>query len=329
MERSRPEYPFCEIDLGFGGKQHADLDRHAKDLDAFEQTYHQISAGRYTGLTRKLDLGAGCSILIEFFNQTLDQWGCTVPGKFCVIFFFNESGHSKLGGREFDSSTIILCPPNGDYDLRSATGSAFCALAFPTRYVADALKVEFPEASPLQTTGLPTTLVDKPVTVKVLRQIVNQVLATVALPPGEEREQLLTAFRLSLATISVGLIHDHLKPLDFGSQESGSVLLATAVRDAMRAQSEKTLSIGDLANSHGVSRRTIETSFRSVFGQSPALYQRVILLNRFRSALLAPANRKRSIGDIASEFGIWHLSRLAQQYRRQFHEFPSDRGRYE
>ncbi|WP_375700011.1 hypothetical protein [Pseudophaeobacter sp. TrK17] len=47
-------------------------------------------------------------------------------------------------------------------------------------------------------------------------------------------------------------------------------------------------------------------------------------MNEFRSALLRPENEKACIGDVAADFSIWHLSRLAQNYRHQFGELPSD-----
>lgn len=39
---------------------------------------------------------------------------------------------------------------------------------------------------------------------------------------------------------------------------------------------------------------------------------------------MAQKNTDKTIGDIASEFEFWHLSRLAQKYQTHFGELPSE-----
>ncbi len=64
-------------------------------------------------------------------------------------------------------------------------------------------------------------------------------------------------------------------------------------------------------------------SFQTCLEQSPGMYLRLVRLNEIRRALQSSRNNQRSIGDIAAEWGVWHLSRLAQYYSLQFGELPS------
>jgi AraC-like DNA-binding protein len=50
-------------------------------------------------------------------------------------------------------------------------------------------------------------------------------------------------------------------------------------------------------------------------------------LNAIRRALLSEENAGISIGDIASRWGVWHLSRFAADYRGLFGELPSESRR--
>jgi AraC family ethanolamine operon transcriptional activator len=83
------------------------------------------------------------------------------------------------------------------------------------------------------------------------------------------------------------------------------------------------LTMQELCSMLGVSRRTLENVFLETVGSSPYQYVRMLRLNVIRRELLAEENHAVPIGDIAAKYGIWHLSRFAQDYRRLFGHLPS------
>jgi len=95
------------------------------------------------------------------------------------------------------------------------------------------------------------------------------------------------------------------------------------VRSYLDANPESALSITDICNEVGVTRRTLQNAIQEVFAISPQHYLKAIRLNAFRRALKARDPLRESIGDIAARWGFWHLSQLAQDYRRLFGELPS------
>ena len=56
---------------------------------------------------------------------------------------------------------------------------------------------------------------------------------------------------------------------------------------------------------------------------SPTMYLRIVALHDVRKALLAGRPGRETVGRAAADFGFWHLSRFAGQYRALFGESPS------
>jgi AraC family ethanolamine operon transcriptional activator len=83
------------------------------------------------------------------------------------------------------------------------------------------------------------------------------------------------------------------------------------------------LTMSELCQLIGASRRTLESIFVEALDMSPYQYVRALRLNAVRKALLSEENANRAIGDVASHWGIWHLSRFAADYRNMFGELPS------
>lgn len=78
-----------------------------------------------------------------------------------------------------------------------------------------------------------------------------------------------------------------------------------------------------LCQAVGVSERTLQYAFRERFGVTPAAFLKARRLNAIRKKLRDPFANGAVIGEIASEFGFWHQSQFATDYRRAFGEVPS------
>ena len=79
-----------------------------------------------------------------------------------------------------------------------------------------------------------------------------------------------------------------------------------------------------LCRAVGVSERTLQYAFRERFGVTPAAFLKARRLNAIRKKLRDPFANSAIIGEIASEFGFWHQSQFAADYRRAFGEGPSE-----
>lgn len=94
-------------------------------------------------------------------------------------------------------------------------------------------------------------------------------------------------------------------------------------RTHVLTRSWESITIADVCDRVGVSRRTLQTCFREVLDTNPGHYLRAIRLDRVRRELRGAA-RTVQIKDVATRWGFWHLSHFANEYRAMFGELPSE-----
>ena len=84
------------------------------------------------------------------------------------------------------------------------------------------------------------------------------------------------------------------------------------------------VTLSDLSAVAGVSERRVRDAFSDCHGMSPTSYLRVAALREVRSKLLDGPFARDPVTRAALDFGFWHLSRFAGQYRTLFGESPSE-----
>lgn len=83
------------------------------------------------------------------------------------------------------------------------------------------------------------------------------------------------------------------------------------------------ISIPELANVIGYSRRALENSFKSAFGVGPGKYISEKRLLAVRQILLESDESAKTVGDIASQWGYFNTSYFTKLYRDRFGETPA------
>lgn len=78
-----------------------------------------------------------------------------------------------------------------------------------------------------------------------------------------------------------------------------------------------------LSDACGVSERTLQYAIQERFGMTPHQFIKAMRLAKARLALRRADHDKDTVGNIATQFGFWHLGRFAAEYRRAFGELPS------
>ncbi len=102
-----------------------------------------------------------------------------------------------------------------------------------------------------------------------------------------------------------------------------SVRIVRACEDHAARARYQGVTLVDLCAASGASERWVRHAFHQCYGMAPTAYLRVIALYEVRDALLHGPAGDATVGRAASEFGFWHLSRFAGQYRALFGESPS------
>ena len=93
--------------------------------------------------------------------------------------------------------------------------------------------------------------------------------------------------------------------------------------DLLEDRSGTSLHVEELADTLGVSVRTLNNVFREQMGISPRHFVRAYTLNAARSALRSAEPGSVRVSDIAARFGIWEWGRFSRDYQQLFGELPS------
>ncbi len=318
-------YPIYACKPTFARSEHLAPCQQSSTYSHFEQVYHQLSRGVYSGLTTFIDFGGLFSIEMESFNQELDQWGAVGEDRFCIVFQTTDVPINRVGNQFFERDSVLCMSPGGDFDLRVTPETSFCAIIFRADFIEPLIKHFYPKLAEADRLIFPTTLAREVPILGALRSLISQLVEFQA---GEAESEASAgrkhSLEFSIISLAAGLIADQAgqnvgEKLDVGH---GFAKVA-AIRKFMRQASGVDVQVERLASTFGMSRRQIEYLFRKRFDLSPNHYKKLILLNEFQAALLKPENCGRCIGDIAADFNIWHLSRLAQEYRELFGILPS------
>jgi AraC-like DNA-binding protein len=94
--------------------------------------------------------------------------------------------------------------------------------------------------------------------------------------------------------------------------------------DYIRAHENRPVSVAEVAAAAGVSARSLSRAFHRRHGMSTQAYIRQRRLEAVHRALLGAESTAAKVSTIAPEFGFIELGRFAVEYRKRFHESPSE-----
>ncbi len=98
---------------------------------------------------------------------------------------------------------------------------------------------------------------------------------------------------------------------------------ALIIRDQVYAHMDGKISIESLATQHNVTERTLQKSFKSLFGFTPTQFLRQMKLNLVYRDLKHADTRNEKVSRIAQKWGFMHMGRFSNYYTELFGENPS------
>ncbi len=98
---------------------------------------------------------------------------------------------------------------------------------------------------------------------------------------------------------------------------------ALAIRDQIYLHMDGKINIASLAKQHDVSERTLQKSFKSLFGFSPTPFLRNMKLNLVYRDLKFADPSTEKVSSVAQKWGFMHMGRFSNYYTKLFGENPS------
>jgi AraC-like DNA-binding protein len=98
---------------------------------------------------------------------------------------------------------------------------------------------------------------------------------------------------------------------------------AIRARQYIDAHLDQALTMASVCHASYSSPRALQYAFQEIFGVSPKKYIRCARLSRVRCELNLSTKTYGRVTQLATKWGLWHLSRFSSDYYEQFGELPS------
>lgn len=286
----------------------ASIDAQAEQLTGFDQHYEQVGAGNFAGAFMAVD-GDRAGVFIEGMNRMLHQQGAGPDDQVSAVVLFQAPSETVSNGVVFGSEDVLLVGPGGSYD--AVVGAGVMPVVF-------SISFDLTPILPLRRLAARqrgrVRLITDPALSERFRHAATRVLRS-----WDAEKQTVDV----PAEVIQWLMLDLLTTPAAGSSARSLELFRRAKTIITDSLSEQ-IPISEIASRAGVSRRSIEETFRAHMMLSPNQFRKLLRLNNARRLL---ERGDHSVTEAAMNSGMFHLGRFSAEYRDLFGELPSDAAR--
>jgi AraC family ethanolamine operon transcriptional activator len=306
----------------------SDIDEQAAALTGWNQSYLQISAGRFHGVVQRLQFD-GIGLFVEELQQAVHQTGHVQPQVVALGVPALLEGDSRFCGETSHAGALHVFSGRGGFEFRSPQRHVMIGIELDgalfesqvldgSAHAAD----RFSASARLQSLD-PTALTE-------LRQFLlalfeqaarnEERLSTQPAPGGvmaaaatRMRDELLDRLAAAVAPSAGAAAHGAT------TAHAPHARLADRARELVAARLEDPPTVAELCALLGVSRRTLQTCFQTTWGMGPLAWLNMLRLNAVRRHLkTAP-----TVTEAATALGYWHFGHFSRDYQALFGELPS------
>lgn len=302
----------------------SDVDEHAENLDAWEQSYDQLSFGRFRGTLYEAWIG-DIQIFREVTTQAVVEEGKAWGGARTFGVPMAMDGAGTFCDQPLESADQIFSfGPGTGFSLRSprmfdVVGIAVGDEAY--QRAAESLEDHRPGAAG-DRPGVMSCQEGLPRLRAFLSALFDVLESGSAAPLAHPQAQKTLGAAL-LGHIALAARGARDLPAPLPTYRTRKLILERA-REYVLEHAHEAVTIGELCAVLRVSRRTLQYCFQDVLNTSPAQYLRTVRLNGVRRELRLGRACGTQVQDVAARWGFWHLSHFANDYRAMFGELPSE-----
>ena len=300
-----------------------DADDHASCLQHWRQRYDQLSAGAFVGKFEEFWFG-NVQVFRERTNQVVHEVGSAWEGSRTVGVPVALDGTGWYCGEACGLDSLITLRGGDDLDYRTPRVHDVVAVTTDTQAFSDyAAQVEHRDIE--AEIGNRRVIAATPEQATTLRSFLLTVISSLEATPEllrhpQMRKGLEQAIYASLLAAISGSPDAARAP----TPGRGRQLIVDRAREYMSAHIDEPITVADLCTELEVSRRTLQYSFQDILNLNPVSFLRALRLNGVRRALKGAEHGHAAVADIAAQWGFWHLSHFAADYRTMFGELPSE-----
>jgi AraC family transcriptional regulator, ethanolamine operon transcriptional activator len=300
-----------------------DVEAQATSQPGHEQLYSQLTSGRFEGTLDSYVISPRVALFVEATNRSIRKQFSVLPEHLRIGFLVDEAGQFKCygNGAQLGGGDASVNLPMTPLDMHFGENYRGSWITLDYEHVR---RMMLEDKQPSRRPG-------RLQVADWAGGLFRDTLATAQqelFKPGAPRPHASTVaafekflFSIAAWTLSTALGYNGQVRRPNVAHRAQLLRKACEIIDGKLTDG---LTMSELCWMIGTSRRTLENIFMEAFNVSPYQYVRTMRLNAIRKALLSAENASISIGEVASRWGIWHLSRFAADYRSIFGELPSE-----
>jgi len=303
-------------------EQFRDAHIHAAAINSWNQTYTQISAGRLESSLVQIS-NPTCHLFREHINQRVVQQGEAPRGRVCFALPLAVPGTAHMQGREADGQSLFCLHGGQEFIFHMPQGMDLLALTFAREFF-EAQLARLPDpalAEKIERLMRQPVIKVPPRTLLACRQRLLVLFDQACHSDASATRELESRLLLELLTL---LAHPS---CDASQRQSTHSYVVEKLHRATLNNALDAPNIFEACRRLRVSRRTVQNSFRAVTDSTPTHYLRSLRLNGVRRQLMTSCAAHASIGDVAADWGFFHMSHFARAYQELFGELPSQTPR--
>lgn len=295
----------------------ADVHHQATLLRAWDQKYTQLRPGGFTGSVSTLRNG-GVKLFREEMNRAVFQMGALPTTKLAFGLPVRAAGRTYICGEEGTGHSLLVFSGSSGFEFLSPEDFEFYGVEIETAASDDPVFLTMVRT-------LAQVIASSNRAIRLdghrLRKLGRLLGATLCEEGIGERLQTWPDHAAAFNRGLVGWMLDMLQaaPAEAESPPMRHWDTIAAIRQLVAQNSCCPSSVAELTVELGVSRRTLQNACQEIVGLSPVQYLRALRLSEARRMM----EQSRSVTEVATQFGFWHLSYFARDYHAMFGELPS------
>lgn len=315
---------FARSPYSFQRRKTSDSDEHAESLGKWDQIYDQLTPGAFSGEVTDIWF-EGIQIFRETTNRSVSQSGTTWKGSFVIGIPVGLKSPGLFAKQLLTQDSVLTFRGDNDFTLTTPDNFDVVAVAVPEQALIDAIQPHSNEELKQLFPSAPSVLVIPPGKLDELRNCLLSIFDPSNFEPGLlAYPQVQKAMRSAIIGHLAEVLGTATQAPPPSRSFKGRLQVVRDATDYALSHTTEPITVGDLCERLNISRRMLNYCFLEVFGTNPVQYLRTLRLNGVRRELRECSGSTSVIRDIASNWGFWHLSRFAGEYRELFGELPSD-----
>lgn len=315
---------FARSPYSFQRRKTSDSDEHAESLGKWDQIYDQLTPGAFSGEVTDIWF-EGIQIFRETTNRSVSQSGTTWKGSFVIGIPVGLKSPGLFAKQLLTQDSVLTFRGDNDFTLTTPDNFDVVAVAVPEQALIDAIQPHSNEELKQLFPSAPSVLVIPPGKLDELRNCLLSIFDPSNFEPGLlAYPQVQKAMRSAIIGHLAEVLGTATQAPPPSRSFKGRLQVVRDATDYALSHTTEPITVGDLCERLNISRRMLNYCFLEVFGTNPVQYLRTLRLNGVRRELRECSGSTSAIRDIASNWGFWHLSRFAGEYRELFGELPSD-----